>query len=108
VIAAAMIVGTVTGGSVGLGIARMRALDSYQGCTVTDRDTRAEAEQARRTPRITTDCGVFTVSDELLRLHFTSADVYTALEPGRTVDFTTVGPRVDPLGWLPNILEVTK
>lgn len=96
------------GASVGVSIAKANALDSYSGCTVTEREDRAMAQLAKRAPRVYTDCGVFTVEDELLRLHFSSADVYNALTPGATVDLTTVGWRVPLLTWFPNVIEVVK
>lgn len=96
------------GVAVGVGIARINAVDSYSGCTITEREDRAMAELAERAPRIYTDCGVFIVEDEPFRLHFDAADIYNALEPGTRVDLTTVGWRIGFLTWFPNIIEATE
>ena len=96
------------GVAIGLVIGRNNAVDSYAGCTISEREDRAMAELAERAPRIYTDCGVFTVADEPLRFHFGAADVYNALEPGTRVDVTAVGWRIGVLSWFPNIIEATE
>lgn len=107
VVAVAVVFVAAIGASIGVSIARVNALDTHQGCTVTEKEDRALASLDERAPRVYTDCGVFVVSDEPFRLHFAAADVYNALHVGETYDMTTVGWRVGLFSWFPNIVEVS-
>jgi hypothetical protein len=107
VVAVAALFVAAIGASIGVSIARVNAVDTYQGCTVTEKEDRALASLDERAPRVYTDCGVFVVSDEPFRLHFAAADVYNALQVGETYDMTTVGWRVGLFSWFPNIVEVS-
>lgn len=91
--------------AVGVNIARANNTDSHTDCTVTEKEDRALASIDKRSPRIYTECGVFVVSDELLRLHFNAADVYNTLQVGGTYDLTTVGWRFGAFSWFPNIID---
>lgn len=107
-IAAGALIPLLIAGAVGVNIAKVNAVETHADCTVTEKEDRALASLDKREPRIYTDCGVFVVSDELLRFHFDAADVYNQLTVGESVDLTTVGWRVGLFSWFPNIVEVSE
>lgn len=94
--------------AIGVNIARANTVETHTSCTVTEKEDRALASLDKRAPRVYTDCGVFVIEDEVLRLHFTAADIYNELQPGESVDLTTVGWRFGLLSWFPNVVEVTR
>lgn len=102
---AGVVILAVIVGSVSLAVARATTSTTYESCTVTEKEDRALASLDKREPRIYTDCGVFVVTDELLRFHFNAADVYNTLQEGNSYDLTTVGWRVGLFSWFPNIIE---
>jgi hypothetical protein len=83
-------------------------------CTVESKDRTVQitvtdgSGQSRSDMRVYTDCGVFAVSDDLLRLNFTSADTYSAMREGEQLTFTSVGWRAPFLSIFPNIVEVAR
>lgn len=105
VLAIGAVIGLVIVGSIVMSIARVNTVDTHTACTVTEKEDRALASLDERQPRIYTDCGVFVVTDELLRFHFGAADVYNTLQAGQTYDITTVGWRFGLFSWFPNIIE---
>lgn len=53
----------------------------------------------------TSECGVLQVADDVLRLHFTSADVFGQISEGATYELDVVGWRVPLLSIFPNVVE---
>lgn len=81
--------------------------DVHTGCVVTDKDRARSSESGGSDARVyTKNCGVFHVSDAMLKGHFNSADTYSSIKVGHTYDFTTIGFRVPFLSMFPNIIEV--
>lgn len=57
--------------------------------------------------RVYTNCGVFSVEDDLFRGRFNSADTYAKLQAGGTYDFHIIGWRNGFFSTFPNILDAT-
>lgn len=55
---------------------------------------------------IYTDNGVYSVEDEILRLHFNASDVYSELKVGETYTVKTTGFRIHILSVYKNIIEI--
>lgn len=83
-----------------------QATTETQTCTVEDKD-RTTNRNNGSDARLYTSCGVLAVADDPLRLHFASADVYAAVEPGQVYELTTVGWRLPLLSVFPNVLEAS-
>lgn len=81
--------------------------EQYDGCTVEDKD-RAIDSEGSPSYRVYTDCGVFTVADNLLEGQFNSADTYSKLKVGETYDFETIGWRNGFLSMFPNIVTAER
>lgn len=83
-------------------------------CTVTHTDrttvtrwTKDGSTSHSDTRIYTTDCGVLTARDDILRWHWTSADVYGSIEPGR-YRMHTVGWRFGLFSMFPNVLTAER
>ena len=79
--------------------------ETTQTCTVESKD-RAAGKDGKSQMRVyTADCGVFEVTDSLLKMRFNAADRYAALLPGHRYQLTTVGFRVPALSSFPNVID---
>lgn len=84
-----------------------------QTCTVDSKDRSVKvtssdngAVSSRTDLRVyTTDCGTFSVSDDMLRGKFNSSDTYGKLQDGHTYEMDTIGWRNGFFSLFPNILE---
>ncbi|ASR85940.1 hypothetical protein SEA_NIKLAS_56 [Mycobacterium Phage Niklas] len=80
----------------------------HKGCTVKAKDVLYSSSDgtSTRTKRLTTSCGSFNVEDAIEVGHFTSWDIWQAVEVGETYDLFTGGPRIGWLSAFPVVLEV--
>ncbi|UOR02022.1 DUF1523 family protein [Leucobacter allii] len=99
-IAAVVAAGTLVGLA---GCAQMNR-EQHAACTVEDKDRAIDSEGAP-SYRVYTDCGVFTIADNLFEGQFNSADTYSDLEIGATYELETIGWRNGFLSLFPNIVE---
>lgn len=114
--AGAIIVVILVLGGIGLAVWSESANEQTRACTVTDKDrttvnTRDSA--SRSDMRIyTNECGTLAVTDLMTHGQFNSADIYAAIEPGKTYEMVTVGWRIGWLSAFPTIVgtpvEVTR
>lgn len=77
-------------------------------CTVTDKDRTTNRESGSDMRVYTSDCGVLKVADSILDGHWSSADVFSEIEPGGTYTFKTRGYRMPLVTAFPNIVEVVE
>lgn len=77
-------------------------------CTVTGKDRVASSNGSSDMRVYTSDCGTLTVGDMLIFGTFNSADIYGALEEGKTYKMTVSGARVPILSMFPVITEATE
>lgn len=54
----------------------------------------------------TSECGPFRIEDVWWRWQYDSAERYGAIREGSTYELTTLGWRVQWLGWYPNIIKL--
>ena len=79
--------------------------ETTQTCTVESKDRAAGADGKSQMRVYTADCGVFEVTDSLLKMRFDAADRYAAMLPGHRYQLTTVGFRVPFLSLFPNVID---
>lgn len=72
-------------------------------CTVSGKDRISKAE-GNSEMRVYTDCGTFTVEDNLIA-GFNSADLFGRLHPGKKYELETGGFRVGIISEFPKILD---
>jgi hypothetical protein len=75
-----------------------------QTCTVTGKESVRSGKGNQY--RVYTSCGTLKVSDAVVIWRFDSADVYGAIQPGKTYRFKTGGYRVGFFSMFPNVIEV--
>lgn len=87
---------------------------TVENCTVTSKDRGVSFTSdgdgnvtSQTNYRVYSDCGTFTVEDNLFLGKFNSADTYGAIEDGQTYDFDVIGWRNGFFSMFPNILETT-
>lgn len=83
--------------------------DSHTECVVSgkDRTTSVDSDgNSSSDARVyTKNCGVFQVSDTIIKRKFNSSDTFGSLEEGGIYNFTTIGFRVGFFSMFPNIIE---
>ena len=94
-------------GGIGFAVAANTHEETHKACLVESKD-RAGKRDGGSDMRVYTSCGVFEVSDAVLRGRFNSADVYAQLVEGRRYDVTTVGYRIPLISWFPNVLTASE
>lgn len=94
-------------GAIGFGISYALNTSTQTACVVEDKDrTRSEGGSDMRV--YTENCGVLMVSDNWLKFHFDSADVFNEIEVGKTYDFETFGYRIPVLSQFESIISATE
>lgn len=91
------------GGAVGAVVSASH--ETTQTCTVESKDRAAGNGGTSQMRVYTADCGVFKVTDSLLKMRFDAADRYAALLPGHRYQLTTFGFRVPVLSLFPNVID---
>ena len=74
-----------------------------QTCTVSGKESVRHGESNQY--RVYTSCGTVVVEDALVIGRFDSADVYGAIQPGKTYMFKTGGYRVGFFSMFPNVID---
>lgn len=87
-------------------LASATVASTAESCTVEDKDRTTNVEGGSDA-RVYTSCGVFSVGDNLLAGHFSSADTYSSIKVGETYDFELRGFRIPLLSSFPNIISVS-
>lgn len=106
-IAAIIGVALVVVGAIGFGLAYYLNTSTQTACVVEDKD-RTRSENGSDMRVYTENCGVLQVSDNLLKFHFDSSDVFNEIEVGKTYDFETFGYRVPVLSQFESIINATE
>jgi hypothetical protein len=91
---------------VGLHIGTWENSKSTQVCTVEQKD-RTTKKDGGSDQRLYTDCGVFTVADDVLQGQWNSADTFAQLEEGETYELESVGWRNGFFSTFPNVISAT-
>lgn len=81
--------------------------DLHTGCVVNDKD-RVHTDSGSEMRIYTDNCGVFVVSDSLVKTDFNSADRYNQVKVGKTYDIKSYGFRFGLFSMFPKIVEVTE
>lgn len=76
--------------------------ETHESCTVEEKD---RAGSNASSYRVYTDCGVFSIEDDLIEGRWNAADDYHQIEVGATYDFETIGWRNGFLSLFPNIVK---
>lgn len=79
--------------------------ETTRSCTVESKDRVAGQDGKSQMRVYTSDCGVFQVSDSLLKMTWNSADRYAALQAGQRYELTTVGFRIPVASTFPNVID---
>ena len=79
--------------------------ETTQTCTVESKDRAAGKDGESQMRVYTADCGVFEVTDTLLKMRLDAANRYAALLPGHRYQLTTIGFRVPALALFPNVID---
>jgi len=105
VVATLVICIIVTGGLTGMNWATTYQNDHWATCTVTGKDRGADDGSYRI---YTSDCGVLSNEDSVLRQKFSSADFWQQIPDKGVMQFEIAGVRFGPLSHFPNIFDVKK
>ncbi len=89
-----------------LGISSYYGDDHHSACVVSEKD-RVHTDSGSEMRIYTDNCGVFVVSDSLIKTDFRSSDRYSKIKVGQTYDITSYGWRVGLFSMFPSITEAT-
>lgn len=93
---------------ISFGIAYYTNTSTNTACVVEDKDRTRDRDGKSDMRVYTENCGVLEVSDNLLKFHFDSSDVFNEIEIGKTYDFETFGYRIPVLSQFESIISATE
>ena len=105
-LAAALAIGTVLS-LTGCAATTPYPADQSTHCEVSDK-TATSKSKGGTDYRVYTSCGVFSVADNFFQGQFNSADIYSAIQVGKTYDFEAYGWRNGFFSFFPSIAKATE
>lgn len=102
---AAILLLLLVGAGVGVTVAYYQADHIHEACMIEGKESINTGDGHEY--RVYTDCGNFTVTDEMFAGNFHASDTYAGLKEKHAYDLRTRGWRIEFLSSFPNIYEAT-